>query len=231
MLGVGPIGLGVLLCLKAAGPCVAYATDLLSQRLAVARRCGADATFDARQDVVAELARREPQGLDCVFECSGDPACLDQGQQLLAPGGKLMMIGIPPDERVPLDPHRARRAELSLQAVRRQRDCVAPTISMIAQARLDPAPLVTHRFRLDEIGEALELAAAYRDGVIKALLDLTGDSNARGRVGSCRLSVFGVPAVAENRKTSPPPSSPHPLIPNPPPYGSLWPSLSRLAAR
>jgi L-iditol 2-dehydrogenase len=174
VLGVGPIGLGVLLCLKAAGPCVAYATDLLPERLAAARHCGADAAFDARQDVVAELARREPQGLDCVFECSGDPACLDQGQRLLAPGGKLLMIGIPPDEQVLFDPHRARRAELTLQAVRRQRDCVVPTIRMIAQARLDPAPLVTHRFRLDEIRAALELAAAYRDGVIKAMLDLTG---------------------------------------------------------
>jgi len=51
---------------------------------------------------------------------------------------------------------------------------VVPTIRMIAQARLDPAPLVTHRFRLDEIRAALELAAAYRDGVIKAMLDLTG---------------------------------------------------------
>jgi L-iditol 2-dehydrogenase len=173
ILGAGPIGLAVLLCAKATAPCTAFVTDLLDQRLAVARRCGAEAVFNPRQtDVVAAIAQAEPLGLDLVFECSGDPLCVDQGQSLLRPGGCVMLVGIPPVDAVTFNPHRLRRSELRLQAVRRQNDCVAPVVRLIAGGRLDPSPLLTHHFPLSEISAAFELVAGYRDGVIKAALDV-----------------------------------------------------------
>ena len=126
-----------------------------------------------QSDVVAAIAQTEPQGLDLVFECSGDPACVEQGQSLLRPGGALMLVGIPPVDAVAFDPHRMRRSELRFQAVRRQNECVAPVIRLIAERRLDPAPLLTHRFPLSEISAAFELVAGYRDGVIKAVVDVS----------------------------------------------------------
>ena len=171
--GAGPIGLSVLLCAKANGPCKVYITDLLDERLEVARRCGADWTGNARgDDATAAIARQEPQGLDLAFECSGDPACIDQAQQLLTPGGTLALVGIPPVEQVSFDPHIMRRVELSFKNVRRQIGCVGPVIRMIGQGQIDTAPLLTHRFPLTQIREAFELVAAYRDGVIKAVVDL-----------------------------------------------------------
>lgn len=175
ILGAGPIGLSVLLCAKATAPCTAFLTDLLDQRLAVARQCGADTVLNARRsDVVATIAQAQPQGLDLVFECSGDPACVEQGQSLLGPGGALVMVGIPPLDAVAFDPHRARRFELRFQAVRRQNDCVRPVIGLIASRRLDPAPLLTHHFPLSRISAAFELVAGYSDGVIKAAVDVSG---------------------------------------------------------
>ena len=139
ILGAGPIGLSVLLCAKATVPCTVLVTDLLDVRLAVARRCGADAVLNPRQsDLLAAIAQTEPQGLDLVFECSGDPACVEQGQSLLRPGGALMLVGIPSVDDVAFDPHRMRRFELRFQAVRRQNECVAPVIRLIAERRLDP---------------------------------------------------------------------------------------------
>jgi L-iditol 2-dehydrogenase len=173
VLGAGPIGLGVLLCCKAVAPCTAYVTDLLDERLQVARSLGADWTGNARlEDARAAIAQREPQGLDFVFECAGDPACVDQGLELLAPGGTLLMVGISPGDRLSLDPHRMRRAELTIKAVRRQRHCVAAAIELLAQQRNAALPLVTHHFPLDQIGAAFELVAGYQDGVIKAVVDL-----------------------------------------------------------
>ena len=175
ILGAGPIGLSVLLCAKATAPCTALVTDLRDERLAIARRCGADAVWNARQsDVAAAITHAEPQGLDLVFECSGDPACVEQGQSVLRPGGAVMLVGIPPVDAVAFDPHRMRRSELRFQAVRRQNDCVLPAIRLIADRRLDPSPLLTHRFPLSEISAAFELVAGYRDGVIKALVDVGG---------------------------------------------------------
>jgi L-iditol 2-dehydrogenase len=173
VLGSGPIGLSVLLCAKAGGPCTVYATDLIDARLEVARRCGADWTGNARTgDVAATIRRLEPRGLDLVFECSGDPDIIDRAQSLLAPGGTLVLVGIPSIPRVSFDSHVMRRQELTFKNVRRQVDCVAPVIELIAAGRLDPSPLLTHRFPLAAIREAFELAAAYRDAVVKAMLEL-----------------------------------------------------------
>jgi threonine dehydrogenase-like Zn-dependent dehydrogenase len=44
---------------------------------------------------------------------------------------------------------------------------------MIAEGLIQPDMLVTHHFHLDRVQEAFELVADYRDGVIKAMLDLS----------------------------------------------------------
>ena len=173
--GCGPIGLSVLLCAKAQSPCTVHATDLLDERLDIARRCGADWTGNARQDDAIEtIAELEPHGLDVVFECSGDPACVDRAQRLLTPGGTLVMVGIPPTPWVSFDVHQMRRMELTFINVRRQKDCVDPAVRLVGDGRVDVAPLLTHCFPLAEIRDAFELVADYRDGVIKAVLDLSG---------------------------------------------------------
>jgi len=173
VLGSGPIGLGVLVCARITAPVVVYVTDLIDERLAVARGYGADWTGSPeREDVVAAIAEREPRGLDVVFECSGDPACIDQAAALATPGGTLMLVGIPPTPQVSFDVHTTRTKELVLKNVRRQRGCIAPVIRMIAQGHVDTGPLLTHHFPLDAIRDAFELVAAYRDGVIKAMIHL-----------------------------------------------------------
>jgi L-iditol 2-dehydrogenase len=176
ILGCGPIGLSVLLCAKAAVACKVYMTDLLDERLAVARACGADWSGSATvlADATTAIHEQEPLGLDVVFECSGDPACIDQAQQLLKPGGTLMLVGIPPTVEVQFDAHLMRTKELTFRSVRRQNGCVAPAVELLHSGRIDAAPLLTHQFPLDRIRDAFELVAGYRDGVIKAVVDLSG---------------------------------------------------------
>jgi L-iditol 2-dehydrogenase len=174
IIGTGPIGLSVLLCAKATASCTVYVTDLLDSRLEVARRCGADWTGNAKHgEAIAAIGRKEPCGVDLVFECSGDPLCLDEAQELLTPGGTLMLVGIPPTDRVIFGIHRMRRNELTFKNVRRQRDCVKPMIEMIAAGQIDPRPLLTHRFSLERIAEAFDLVSRYGDGVIKAIIDVS----------------------------------------------------------
>ena len=174
--GSGPIGLGLLLCAKALARCTAFATDLIDGRLVVARRCGADWTGNAcRSDVKAAILEQAPEGVDAVFECSGDPACLGQAVAVLKPGGTLVLAGIPAVDRVSFDVHAMRRKELRLLNVRRQCGCVGPVIEMVCAGRIDPRPLLTHRFSLPRIAEAFELVASHGDGVVKAVIELSGD--------------------------------------------------------
>ena len=180
VLGAGPIGLSVLMCAKATAPCTVYVTDLIDRRLELAGQCGADWTGNPKsEDVVAAIALSEPWGLDLVFECSGDPACIEQGLKLLTPGGTLVLVGIPGTPQVSFDIHTMRAKELCFKNVRRQKGCIVPVIRLISHGYIDPDPLLTHHFPLEGIRDAFELVAEYRDGVVKTVIDLTKaeDSN------------------------------------------------------
>jgi L-iditol 2-dehydrogenase len=174
ILGSGPIGLCVLLSCRAAGECTIYATDLIGARLDAARECGADWTGNPRQqDIVSAIRGLEPLGVDCVFECAGEQETLDQGAELLKPGGTLLIVGIPEIDRVSFPIHLLRHNELCVQNVRRQNLCVAPAIELVAAGTVNVDRLVTHHFSLQEAAAAFELVAGYRDGVVKAVVHIS----------------------------------------------------------
>lgn len=173
ILGSGPMGLCVLLACRAAGPCNTYVTDLLDKRLDVARSSGADWVGNPnRDDGIAEIAKLEPLGLDVVFECAGQQATLDQAVQLLKPGGTLIVIGIPEVDRVSFNIHLLRRKELNIRNVRRQNECMVPAIHLISSGAVNVDRLMTHVFPFPETKNALDLVADYRDGVVKAVVQL-----------------------------------------------------------
>jgi len=174
ILGSGPIGLSVLTAVRAIGPVTTYVTDLIDTRLELARAHGADwIGIPTQQDIVAAILEREPLGLDCVFECAGEQECLDQAAQLLTPGGTLIAVGIPETSRIELDMDKMRRNELALLNVRRQNGCVHAAIDAVASGQMKVADLVTHHFDLDHSQDAFELVADYRDGVVKAVIDVS----------------------------------------------------------
>ena len=181
VLGAGPIGLSVLVCAKAMGAERIYATDKIGARHAAAVAAGADWGGNPdKTDVVGEISDREPLLLDAVFECAGQAETVDQGVDLLKPGGKLMLVGIPREERVAFVIDKARRKELCLQNVRRQNGCVEPTLELLESGRAPADFMVTHHFPFEKTQEAFELVAGYEDGVIKAMIHFDGVDEARG---------------------------------------------------
>ena len=108
--------------------------------------------------------------MDVVFECAGEQETVDQGVELLTPGGKLVVVGIPESERTSMIIANARRKELTFQNVRRQNQCVAPAIEMLAAGEVQLDSMMTHHFSLDDIVEAFDVVANYKDGVIKAMI-------------------------------------------------------------
>jgi L-iditol 2-dehydrogenase len=173
ILGCGPIGLSVLLPAVTEGAGSAYVTDKIDARLDVARRAGASWTGNPdREDIVAAIREREPLLLDAVFECCGDQAALDQAIELLKPGGKLMLVGIPPEDRVSFVIDTMRRHEICIQNVRRQNACMQAALDEIESGRLDVDFMITHRYPLAQAREAFELVAEYGDGVVKAMIEV-----------------------------------------------------------
>lgn len=172
ILGAGPIGLSVMLPALAQGAAAVYVTDKIDKRLALARAMGACWTGNVDStDIVAGINKAEPGQLDVVFECCGQQTALDQALEILKPGGKLMIVGIPRESRISFGIDNLRHKEICIQNVRRQNGCVQDTLDMMARKDFDADTMITHRFSFDRVVEAFDLVADYRDGVVKAMID------------------------------------------------------------
>jgi L-iditol 2-dehydrogenase len=172
VLGCGPIGLLTLACARASGRRHAFATDLVPERVAAARRFGADEAYNRSEtDVVQAIVdATHGRGVDVVYECAGEQDTLDQALRLATPGGRVSILGIPSTPRVELIADLARRKELLLINVRRQNRMVEHAIELAASGAVPAAQLVTHRFPLERVGDAFELVGRYGDGVLKAVI-------------------------------------------------------------
>jgi len=172
ILGFGPIGMSVFLSAKAKGADVVYVTDKIDGRLDIAKKEGAAFTGNPLKENVAEIIlQKEPLGLDVVFECCGQQEALDQAVQILKPGGRLIVIGIPETDRWSMSVDDTRHKEISLFFVRRQVDCVESALEMMKKGRIDTVNMITHRFPFNRTKEGFDLVAAYADGVMKAMID------------------------------------------------------------
>jgi L-iditol 2-dehydrogenase len=172
ILGFGPIGMSVMLASKAQGVDNIFVTDLIDERLAIARKERAAYTGNPlKENIVNKIMAEEPLGLDLAFECCGKQEAFDQAAELLKPGGKLIVVGIPEFDRWSMNVETTRRKEISLQFIRRQVDCVENALEMMKNGTIKINNMVTHRFPFEKTKEAFDLVADYRDGVMKAMID------------------------------------------------------------
>ena len=172
ILGSGPIGISVMLSAVHYGADKVYMTDLLDERLSLASAMGANWTGNPeKEDIVNEILERESLQLDAVFECCGKQEALDQAIHLLKPGGKLVIVGVPAFENWIIGTNEMRRKELCFQNVRRQNKSLETTLELISSGGIRPDKMLTHSFRFDQVSEAFELVAGYKDGVMKAMIN------------------------------------------------------------
>lgn len=172
ILGYGPIGMSVMLAAKAEKADSFFVTDKIDRRLAIAENEGAALTGNPLNENIAErLYNKEASGLDVVFECCGQQEAMDQAIEILKPGGKLIVVGIPEFDNWIVNVEKTRRKEISLQFIRRQVDCVEPALSLMEKGTINVENMITHRFPFSQTREAFDLVADYSDGVMKAMID------------------------------------------------------------
>jgi L-iditol 2-dehydrogenase len=173
ILGSGPIGLSCMAAAQAEGVKEIYMTDKLDYRVKTTKDAGAVwAGNPEKENIVEAILKHEPKGVDIVYECAGQQEALDEAVELLRPGGKIMLVGIPRQERVSFYIDRIRRKEITLINVRRQNDCAQKAADLIASGKADLDFMITHRFELGDTKAAFDMVAGYRDGVIKAMISV-----------------------------------------------------------
>jgi L-iditol 2-dehydrogenase len=164
--GCGPIGLMLVQLVRAAGATRIVATERLSQRLDAARSFGATHVIRAESgqenaEIAAAVGR---DGVDIVFEAAGDNHAVESAMGATRPGGKVILIGIPDDDRTAFSASVARRKGLTIKLVRRMKHTYPLAIRLVQSGVVDVRSLVSHRFPLAEYKAAFEIARR-REGI------------------------------------------------------------------
>jgi threonine 3-dehydrogenase len=159
--GVGSIGLMAIPVARAAGAAKVFAIDVNAQKLALAARVGADATFSAKQpDLVDEIiARTGGDGVDVLLEMSGSGSAIDSGLAMVRNGGVAALLGIPSDDVEINLAERIIFKGLTVLGIngRRMFETWYQTQALVTSGRVDLTPIITHEMRFEEYDAAFDL--------------------------------------------------------------------------
>ena len=168
----GPIGLCATAGARLKGASLIIAVDGNNQRLAMAKKLGADITLNFTEvDVVDEIMKiTGGRGVDSSIEALGLKTTFEQALKVLKPGGTLSSLGVySEDLTIPmahfasgLGDHTIRTALCPGGKERMRR-----LMNVIESGRVDLSEMVTHTYALDDIVEAYDLFMHQRDGVLK----------------------------------------------------------------
>jgi L-iditol 2-dehydrogenase len=87
-------------------------------------------------------------------------------------GGRVVLVGIPPDDRLTVSHSTARRKGLTLIFSRRMKHTYPGATELVESGRVDVHSLVSHRFPLERAPEAFALNDRYEDDVVKVVIEI-----------------------------------------------------------
>ncbi len=168
--GCGPVGVMAIMVAKAAGARAIYASDVSDYRLNMARAAGADLTLNPRRDDVVAMARAatDGEGVDVLLEMSGAVTAIDQGFTLLKPGGEAALLGVSPGPFTFDWNHHIvfKGARVYGITGRRLWETWYQSRGLVRSGAVNLAPLITHRFKLEEYDKAFETMASGQSGKV-----------------------------------------------------------------
>jgi len=169
--GCGPLGLGMVAAARLKSPGLLIALDLSEDRLARARRLGADLGLNpAREDAIAEVRRlTEGYGCDVYIEATGHPASVAQGLQMVRKAGRFVEFSVM-REPVTVDwTIIGDTKELDLYGSHLGPYCYPLAIDYLHRGLVDASQFITHELPLEAFPQGIALVAAGTESV-KVLL-------------------------------------------------------------
>lgn len=169
--GCGPIGLLLVQLARVAGAATIIASDKLMTRLDAARTFGATSTIYAYGGEAHEiLAITLGRGVDVAFEAAGADAAVEVAIAAAKPGARVILVGIPADDRTTFSASVARRKGLTIKLSRRMKHTYPRAISLVENGIVDLRSLITHRFPIADFEKAFAVARK-REG-LKVIVEM-----------------------------------------------------------
>jgi threonine 3-dehydrogenase len=161
VLGCGPIGCFAIGVARAAGASLVIASDLNPKRLELARAMGAQVTLNPKHDDVVARVRELTggDGVDLVCEMSGHPSGHAQALAAARMGGRVNLLGTP-SQTTEVDFARDIIFKgLTLYGVtgRKMYQTWHQMLRFLRAGQVNPRPVITHRFPLERIAEAIQV--------------------------------------------------------------------------
>ncbi len=163
--GPGPVGLMTIQLCKQMAASQVILVGTRPSRLEMGKRLGADHVINASETDVAEkiLQLTGGEGADLSIEASGGPDTPQQAIEATKRGGNMLFVAFYPGQ-VTMDLSTAIRKDITMYTSRGEGgNNVKRAVAMASEGKLRGEELVTHRFDLDDIGEAFRVVRE-RDG-------------------------------------------------------------------
>lgn len=153
VLGAGTIGLGTLMCAKAAGAAKVIVVEMSAVRKRLAKECGADVVLDPKEcDVVAEIKKMtNGSGADVSFECIGNKLTAPLAVEVLRNCGRAVIVGIFEEPSSFNFFSLSATDKVVIGTLAYTIDDFAGVAKLLASGQLKAAPLITGRIKLDDI--------------------------------------------------------------------------------
>jgi len=164
IVGCGPIGLLAIQLARTAGVTTVVAVEPLPHRLQAARHFGADVVLAPGEVRAGDRDHAMVGGVDVAVELAGTDDAVAIAMLAARPGGRVVLAGIPAEDRTTFPASLARRKGLTILMSRRMNGTYPRAIALVRRGSIDIEPLVTHRFELAQVGDAF-VAAARRTGL------------------------------------------------------------------
>ena len=174
VLGAGPIGLLIAAVARASGAAQVLMSEPLADRRGFAEGYCADVVLDpGRVDIGSEVLRLTGgRGVDVVFEAAGAPDTCQQAADSVCIGGKVIVAGIPEDDRMLLTASVIRRKGLTIKLVRRMKHTYPRAIRMVQKGMVEVRSVARPVLPLDQVRTAYEMVARYEPGVLRAIIQI-----------------------------------------------------------
>jgi threonine dehydrogenase-like Zn-dependent dehydrogenase len=177
IIGIGFLG-AVLTRLATEAGARVIAISRRQESLDLARRYGAAEVIPMHDHhaIIAEVQRlTNGRGAERVIEAVGKQWPLDLAGELVAEGGRLVIAGYHQDGPRQVNMQAWNWKGIDIASAHERDPAVQmrglrEAVEAVASGRLDPAPLYTHRYPLDRLGEALAATRDKPDGFVKALI-------------------------------------------------------------
>ena len=166
--GAGPIGVMAVAIARYAGARHIVITDINDYRLDLARKMGASAALNVTQDSLDDTMQQlgMTEGFDVGMEMSGNPQAFRDMLRTMHHGGKVAILGIPPEE-TSVDWHQIIFKGLILKGIYgREMFETWYKMSSMLQSGLNIEPIITHHFDVDEFQPAFDLMESGQSGKV-----------------------------------------------------------------